>query len=45
MRLLRNYLDRSNITQAYVSGMEEDLKFRGNQLTVINTVYAVGYLL
>lgn len=41
----RNYLDRSNITNAYVSGMKEDLNFKGAQLTVINTIYSVGYLL
>lgn len=40
-----NYLDRQNLTQAYVSGMKEDLNFQGNQLTVINTIYAVGYLI
>ncbi|KAF7562889.1 hypothetical protein G7046_g1241 [Stylonectria norvegica] len=40
-----NYLDRSNITQAYVSGMKEDLNFEGAQLTVVNTVYQVGYLI
>jgi ACS family pantothenate transporter-like MFS transporter len=32
-----NYLDRMNLNNAYVSGMREDLNFRGNQLNVINT--------
>ena len=32
-----NYLDRMNLNNAYVSGMKEDLKFKGNQLNVINT--------
>jgi ACS family pantothenate transporter-like MFS transporter len=32
-----NYLDRSNLNNAYVSGMREDLKFQGNQLNIINT--------
>jgi MFS transporter, ACS family, pantothenate transporter len=32
-----NYLDRMNLNNAYVSGMREDLDFRGNQLNVINT--------
>ena len=35
-------LDRSNLTNAYVSGMKEDLDFQGNQLTQINTVFTVG---
>ncbi|KAI4765227.1 hypothetical protein E4T52_02580 [Aureobasidium sp. EXF-3400] len=37
-----NYLDRSNLTNAYVSGMKEDLNFKGNELTQINTVFTVG---
>ena len=40
-----NYLDRSNLTSAYVSGMKVDLGFTGNQLTVINTVFTVGYVM
>ncbi|KAL4765278.1 putative MFS pantothenate transporter [Aspergillus foveolatus] len=40
-----NYLDRSNLTNAYVSGMEEELSFRGNQLNQINTVFTVGYII
>ncbi|OJJ06504.1 hypothetical protein ASPVEDRAFT_140933 [Aspergillus versicolor CBS 583.65] len=40
-----NYLDRSNLTNAYVSGMKEELAFKGNQLTVINTIFTVGYIL
>ncbi|KAL4976242.1 major facilitator superfamily domain-containing protein [Aspergillus desertorum] len=39
-----NYLDRSNLTNAYVSGMEEELSFQGNQLNQINTVFTVGYI-
>ena len=35
-------LDRSNLTNAYVSGMKEDLNFKGNELTQINTVFTVG---
>ncbi|OCL12252.1 MFS general substrate transporter [Glonium stellatum] len=38
-----NYLDRSNLANAYVSGMKEDLHFKGNQLNQINTVFTVGY--
>ena len=36
-----NYLDRSNLNNAYVSGMKEELGFEGNQLNVINTVFTV----
>lgn len=38
-----NYLDRSNLNNAYVSGMREELHFHGNQLNQINTVFTVGY--
>lgn len=37
-----NYLDRSNLSNAYVSGMKEDLNFQGNQLNQITTVFTVG---
>lgn len=37
-----NYLDRSNLNNAYVSGMKEDLNFHGKQLNLINTVFTVG---
>ncbi|KAF2177686.1 pantothenate transporter-like protein [Zopfia rhizophila CBS 207.26] len=40
-----NYLDRTNLNNAYVSGMKEDLNFKGNQLNQINTVFTVGYTL
>ncbi|KAL2858550.1 MFS general substrate transporter [Aspergillus pseudoustus] len=40
-----NYLDRMNLNNAYVSGMEQDLGFRGNQLNVINTIFYGGYVL
>ncbi|KAI4596372.1 hypothetical protein KJ359_005501 [Pestalotiopsis sp. 9143b] len=42
--VFKNYLDRSSVTQAYVSGMKEDLGFVGAQLTEVTTLYAVGYL-
>lgn len=38
-----NYLDRSNLSNAYVSGMKEELHFKGNQLNQINTVFTIGY--
>ncbi|KAI0887149.1 MFS general substrate transporter [Annulohypoxylon maeteangense] len=40
-----NYLDRSNLNNAYVSGMKEDLGFVGNQLNMINTCFTVGYVI
>lgn len=40
-----NYLDRSNLTNAYVSGMKEDLGFVGDQLNQINTCFTVGYVI
>ncbi|KAK0384696.1 hypothetical protein NLU13_7174 [Sarocladium strictum] len=40
-----NYLDRSNLGNAYVSGMREDLGFVGNQLNVIGTCFTVGYVI
>jgi len=40
-----NYLDRSNLANAYVSGMKEDLGFVGNQFNEINTCFTVGYVL
>ncbi|KAI0593502.1 major facilitator superfamily domain-containing protein [Biscogniauxia sp. FL1348] len=39
-----NYLDRSNLNNAYVSGMKEELGFVGNQLNEINTCFTVGYV-
>lgn len=39
-----NYLDRLNISNAYVSGMKEDLNMHGNEFNVINTCFSVGYI-
>lgn len=36
-------LDRSNLSNAYVSGMKEDLGFVGDQYNQINTCFTVGY--
>ncbi|EXJ90309.1 hypothetical protein A1O1_03408 [Capronia coronata CBS 617.96] len=38
-----NYLDRSNLNSAYVSGMKEDLNMGGDDLNVINTIFWCGY--
>ncbi|KAK3312536.1 major facilitator superfamily domain-containing protein [Apodospora peruviana] len=40
-----NYLDRSNLANAYVSGMKEDLNFSGDQLNQINTCFTIGYVI
>ncbi|KAK3353946.1 major facilitator superfamily domain-containing protein [Lasiosphaeria hispida] len=40
-----NYLDRMNLANAYVSGMKEELGFKGDQLNQINTVFTVGYII
>ncbi len=40
-----NYLDRANLSSAYVSGAKEDLNFKGTQLNQINTIFYGGYLL
>lgn len=36
------YLDQTNINNAYVSGMEEDLDMHGNQLNYLNTYWTIG---
>ncbi|KAK0670088.1 major facilitator superfamily domain-containing protein [Cercophora samala] len=38
-------LDRTNLSNAYVSGMKKDLGFAGDQLNQINTCFTVGYVL
>ncbi|KAI1617099.1 major facilitator superfamily domain-containing protein [Exophiala viscosa] len=37
------YIDNGNLTNAYVSGMKEDLGFNGNQLVQLQTIYTVAY--
>ncbi|KAL4241411.1 MFS transporter superfamily protein [Abortiporus biennis] len=39
-----NYLDRSNVSNAYVSGMKEELNMYGNQFNKINTIFTCGYI-
>ncbi|KAH6873809.1 major facilitator superfamily domain-containing protein [Thelonectria olida] len=36
------YVDQTNINNAYVSGMSDDLGFNGNQLVQFQTVFVVG---
>lgn len=42
---LESQLDRSNLANAYVSGMKEDLGFVGDQYNQINTCFTVGYII
>ncbi|ESZ92021.1 pantothenate transporter [Sclerotinia borealis F-4128] len=44
-RKLVQKLDRSNLANAYVSGMKEELRFVGNQYNLINTIFTVGYII
>ncbi|KAI1789063.1 MFS general substrate transporter [Ganoderma leucocontextum] len=39
-----NYLDRSNLSNAYVSGMKEELNIHGTQFNQINTLFTCGYI-
>lgn len=39
-----NYLDRLNLSNAYVSGMKEDLGMKGNEFNLINTCFSIGYI-
>ncbi|KAE9984846.1 hypothetical protein EG328_008248 [Venturia inaequalis] len=38
------YLDQTNISNAYVSGMKEDLNLYGNQLNYFTTYFNIGYI-
>ncbi|KAI9839484.1 MAG: hypothetical protein M1819_002109 [Sarea resinae] len=38
-------LDQTNISNAFVSGMKEDLKMNGNQLNLVDTAWTVGYVI
>ncbi|ODN83497.1 hypothetical protein L202_01631 [Cryptococcus amylolentus CBS 6039] len=39
------YLDQTNITNAYVSGMEEDIGATGNDLNYFNVAYFTAYVI
>jgi len=39
-----NYLDRSNVNNAYVSGMKADLDMSGDQFNKFNTLFTCGYI-
>ncbi|KAK9422783.1 putative Major facilitator superfamily transporter [Seiridium unicorne] len=38
-------LDQTNISNAFVSGMKEDLAMNGNQINLIDTAWTVGYVI
>ncbi|KAK3356667.1 pantothenate transporter liz1 [Lasiosphaeria hispida] len=40
---LMKFLDQMNMTNAYISGMREDLSMLGNEYTYASTAYTVGY--
>ncbi|GJD05146.1 pantothenate transporter liz1 [Colletotrichum higginsianum] len=37
------YIDQSNITNAYVSGMKEDLNIKGNEYTYMLMCYTIAF--
>ncbi|CDK24237.1 unnamed protein product [Kuraishia capsulata CBS 1993] len=39
------YLDQNNITNAFVSGMKEELNMFGNELNYANACWSVGYII
>ncbi|KAK4209210.1 major facilitator superfamily domain-containing protein [Rhypophila decipiens] len=39
------YLDQTNINNAYISGMKEDLGLFGNELNLFTTFFNIGYIL
>ncbi|WWD06208.1 hypothetical protein V865_004294 [Kwoniella europaea PYCC6329] len=39
------YLDQQNVSNAYVSGMKEDLSLFGNELNFFTTYFNIGYLI
>lgn len=39
------YLDQTNVSNAYVSGMKEDLHMTGNDLNYLTTFWLIGYII
>ncbi|KAF4120880.1 Major Facilitator Superfamily [Geosmithia morbida] len=39
------YLDQTNVSNAYVSGMKEDLTMTGNDLNYLTTYWNIGYII
>jgi sugar phosphate permease len=42
---LLNFLDRSNLAQARLGGLEDDLKMKGTDFNLATSIFFVGYLL
>jgi len=40
-----NYVDRVGFSNAYISGMKQDLDMKGNELNITNTCFTVGYII
>ncbi|KAI5864744.1 MFS general substrate transporter [Durotheca rogersii] len=38
-------LDQTNISNAFVSGMKEDLRMDGNEINIVDTAWTVGYVI
>ncbi|KAJ5894572.1 MFS general substrate transporter [Penicillium taxi] len=45
MNFFTKYLDQTNVTNAYVSGMKEDLNMQGDELNLFTTFYVIGYVI
>ncbi|RDW73609.1 hypothetical protein BP5796_07051 [Coleophoma crateriformis] len=39
------YLDQTNVSNAYVSGMKESLNLSGNDLNLLTTYWTIGYII
>ncbi|CAI6088292.1 unnamed protein product [Clonostachys chloroleuca] len=39
------YLDQTNVVNAYVTGMKEDLNMKGNEYNMLLTMFTIGYTL
>ncbi|CCF51216.1 putative FEN2 - Pantothenate permease [Ustilago hordei] len=42
---LSNYLNRANFSNAYLTGMKEDLNFKGKQFNQVNSIFTAGYII
>ncbi|CDU23360.1 probable FEN2-Pantothenate permease [Sporisorium scitamineum] len=42
---LSNYLNRANFSNAYLTGMKEDLHFHGKQFNQVNSIFTAGYII
>ncbi|PWY96850.1 MFS general substrate transporter, partial [Testicularia cyperi] len=44
LQFLSNYLNRANFGNAYLTGMADDLKFRGKQFNQVQSIFTAGYI-